>query len=84
MRIQQSKNIINSSTWDAYWMKQCLEKFGHFGKNNFMRIYFCKFQNIFCETSLCEFHPHFDYKCSVWYPNLSKKLKKIQTIKNSA
>ena len=27
--------------------------------------------------------PHFDYACSAWYPNLSKKLKnKIQTFKN--
>ena len=27
--------------------------------------------------------PHFDYACSAWYPNLSKKLKnKIQTSQN--
>ena len=27
--------------------------------------------------------PHFDYACSAWYPNLSKKLKnKIQTLQN--
>ena len=27
--------------------------------------------------------PHFDYACSVWYPNLNKKLKtKLQTIQN--
>ena len=27
--------------------------------------------------------PHFDYECSAWYPNLSKKLKhRIQTIEN--
>ena len=27
--------------------------------------------------------PHFDYACSAWYPNLSKKLKhRIQTTQN--
>ena len=27
--------------------------------------------------------PHFDYACSAWYPNLSKKLKnRIQTLQN--
>ena len=27
--------------------------------------------------------PHFDYACSEWYPNLSKKLKnRIQTLQN--
>ena len=27
--------------------------------------------------------PHFDYACSVWYPNLTKKLKhRIQTTQN--
>ena len=27
--------------------------------------------------------PHFDYACSAWYPNLSKKFKsKLQTIQN--
>ena len=27
--------------------------------------------------------PHFNYACSVWYPNLSKKLKsRIQTLQN--
>ena len=27
--------------------------------------------------------PHFDYACSAWYPNLSRKLKnKIQTSQN--
>ena len=27
--------------------------------------------------------PHFDYACSGWYPNLSKKLKnRIQTLQN--
>ena len=27
--------------------------------------------------------PHFDYACSVWYPNLNKKLKtKLQTLQN--
>ena len=29
--------------------------------------------------------PHFDYACSVWYPNLSKKLKhRIQTTQNKS
>ena len=28
--------------------------------------------------------PHFDYACSVWYPNLTKKIKhRIQTIQNT-
>ena len=27
--------------------------------------------------------PHFDYACSVWYPNLNKKIKtKLQTLQN--
>ena len=27
--------------------------------------------------------PHFDYACSVWYPNFNKKLKrKLQTLQN--
>ena len=29
--------------------------------------------------------PHFDYACSVWYPNLTKKLKhRIQTTQNKS
>ena len=28
--------------------------------------------------------PHFDYVCSVWYPNLNKKFKtKLQTLQNN-
>ena len=29
--------------------------------------------------------PHFDYACSVWYPNLKKKFKtKLQTLQNKS
>ena len=35
---------------------------------------------LFCNALI---QPHFDYPCSAWFPNLSKKLKnKIQTSQN--
>ena len=37
-------------------------------------------RRLFCNAWI---QPHFDYACSVWYPNLSKKLKnRIQTLQN--
>ena len=36
--------------------------------------------NLRCLLCIALMQPHFDYACSVWYPNLSKKLKsRIQT-----
>ena len=37
-------------------------------------------RGLLCNASI---QPRFDYACSVWYPNLSKKLKnRIQTLQN--
>ena len=37
-------------------------------------------RRLLCKVSI---QPHFDYACSAWYPNLSKKLKnRIQTLQN--
>ena len=37
-------------------------------------------RRLLCNTLI---QPHFDYACSAWYPNLSKKLKnRIQTLQN--
>ena len=39
-----------------------------------------KLCRLLCNTLV---QPHFDYACSVWYPNLSKKIKnRIQTLQN--
>ena len=42
-------------------------------------------KNKYLRRLLCNalIQPHFDYACSAWYPNLSKKLKnRIQTLQN--
>ena len=69
-------------------MKQCLEKPWHF------TLYINKLKFIYCKNDfltptlrrlLCNalIQPHFDYACSAWYPNLTKKLKhRIQTTNN--
>ena len=39
--------------------------------------------NLSCLLCNALIQPHFDYACSAWYPNLSKKLKnRIQTLQN--
>ena len=39
--------------------------------------------NLSCLLCKALIQPHFDYACSAWYPNLSKKLKnRIQTSQN--
>ena len=39
-----------------------------------------KLRRLLCNTLI---QPHFDYTCSAWYPNLTKKLKhRIQTTQN--
>ena len=39
-----------------------------------------KLRRLLCNALI---QPHFDYACSVWYPNLTKKLKhRIQTSQN--
>ena len=39
--------------------------------------------NLRCLLCIALIQPHFDYACSAWYPNLSKKLKnRIQTLQN--
>ena len=39
-------------------------------------------RRLFCNALI---QPHFDYACSAWYPNLSKKLKsRIQTLQINA
>ena len=43
-------------------------------KNDFLTI---TLRRLLCNALI---HPHFDYACSAWFPNLSKKLKhRIQT-----
>ena len=43
-------------------------------KNDFLTL---KLRRLLCNALI---QPHFDYACSAWYPNLSKKLKhRIQT-----
>ena len=43
-------------------------------KNNYLTP---NLRRLLCKTLI---QPHFDYACSAWYPNFSKKLKKrIQT-----
>ena len=72
-------------------MKQCLEKPWHFHVihkiNNKLKFLYRK--NYFLTPTLrcllCNalIQPHFDYACSAWYPNLSKKLNhRIQTTQN--
>ena len=53
------------------------------------RLKFLHRKNKYLTPNLCRLlcnaliQPHFDYACSAWYPNLSKKLKnKIQTPQN--
>ena len=51
-------------------------KFPH-RKNGFLTP---KLRHLLCNALI---QPHFDYACSVWYPNLTKKLKhRIQTTQN--
>ena len=46
-------------------------------KNNFLTP---KLRHLLCNALI---QPHFDYVCSAWYPNLTKKLKhSIQTTQN--
>ena len=48
-----------------------------FRKKHFLTT---SFRRLLCNTLI---QPHFDYACTVWYPNLCKKLKnKIQTSQN--
>ena len=55
--------------------------------NNKLRFIYCKneFLTPAMRRLLCNvlIQSHFDYECSAWYPNLSKKLKhRIQTTQN--
>ena len=46
-------------------------------KNKYLTPYLC---GLLCNALIL---PHFDYACSAWYPNLSKKLKnRIETLQN--
>ena len=46
-------------------------------KNKFLSPHL---RRLLCNTLI---QPHFDYACSVWYPNLNKKFKtKLQTLQN--
>ena len=62
-------------------MKQCLEKPWHLmlyiklttSWNFFIVKMFFLTPKLRCLNALIQ--PHFDYACSVWYPNLTKKLK---------
>ena len=52
--------------------------------SNKLKFLYCKnsFLTPALKRLLCKalIHPHFDYVCSAWYPNLTKKLKhRIQT-----
>ena len=48
-----------------------------FRKNRFLDV---PLRRLLCNTLI---QPHFDYTCTVWYPNLSKKLKdKLQVTQN--
>ena len=47
------------------------------------RLKFLHWKNKYLRRLLCNalIQPHFDYACSVWFPNLSKKLKnRIQSL----
>ena len=66
-------------------MKQCLEKPWYamlyikflYRRNVFLAP---KLRRLLCNTLI---QSHFDYACSVWYPNLTKTLKhQIQTTQN--
>ena len=47
-------------------------------KNNFLTP---ALRRLLCNALI---KPHFDYACSAWYPNLTKKLKhRIQTTQNT-
>ena len=53
------------------------------------RLKFLHQKNKYLTSNLCRLlcnaliQSHFDYACTAWYPNLSKKLKnKIQTLQN--
>ena len=55
------------------------------------RLKFLHWKNKYLTPNLCcllcsaLIQPHFDYACSAWYPNLSKKLKsRIQTLQINA
>ena len=71
-------------------MKQCPEKQWHFvinKINNELKSLYRKsrFLTLTLRRLLCNalIQPHFDYACSAWYPNLTKKLKnRIQTSQN--
>ena len=75
-------------------MKQCLEKLCNILALNFVKKinnelkFLCR-KNVFLTSALIRLlcnaliEPHFDYVCSAWYPNLTKKLKhRIQTTQN--
>ena len=48
-----------------------------FRKNKFLSL---QLRRLLCNALI---QPHFDYACSVWYPNLNKKFKtKLQTLQN--
>ena len=64
-------------------MKKCLEKLWHFNivhkTNNKLKFLYRKnsfltpaLRRLFCNALM---QPHFDYACSPWYPDLTKKLK---------
>ena len=49
----------------------------HYRKNKFLSP---QLRRLLCNALM---QPHFDYACSVWYPNLNKKFKaKLQTLQN--
>ena len=66
-----------SLTLVVYLKKQCLgNQFLH-RKNKYLTPNLCR---LLCSVLI---FPHFDYACSAWYLNLSKKLKsKIQASQN--
>ena len=91
MNEQLIMNGLKTNTKDAYWRKQCLEKLllstlsieSPASKNVFSVISFLKptLQHLLCNVSI---QPHFDYACSVWYPNITKNIKhRIQTTQNN-